>query len=117
MNTDSDGTKLALWCPILAALLWALSAALSVLIIPYTLEAVTRVFVAFWGDTEAYGRDYWNVVMIRQFLTAVLAGFAVVVIIGGAEYHTRAFNTERSWRLLASTLALEVALLLVAVIV
>lgn len=117
MNKQADGTRAALWRPILAALLWAVSAALSVVIIPYTLDAATRVFAAFWGDGGLFGRDYWNIVMIRQLLTVLLAVFAVVVIIGGAEYHTRAFNTERSWRLLACTLALEVALLLLAVIV
>ncbi len=117
MNSQADGAKPAVWRMILVALLWALSAVLSVVMIPTTLDAVTRIFAAFWGDGGVFGRDYWNIVMIRQLLTAVMAVLAVAIIVGGAEYHVRAFNTERSWKLLTNTLALEVALLLVAVVV
>jgi len=117
MNTQADGVKPALWRTILAALLWVLSAVLSVVMIPTTLDAVTRIFAAFWGDGSVLGRDYWNIVMIRQLLTAVMAILAVAITVGGAEYHVRAFNTERSWRLLTDTLAFEVALVLAAVVV
>ena len=117
MAKDVDKTKTPLWRPILAAFLWAMSAGLSVVMIPYVLDVVTRIFVAFWGDGLPGGESYWTIVPVRQLLALPLGVFAVVVIIGGAEYHTRAFNTERSWRLLAVTLALETALVLAAVIV
>ncbi len=73
MNSQADGAKPAVWRMILVALLWALSAVLSVVMIPTTLDAVTRIFAAFWGDGGVFGRDYWNIVMIRQLLTAVMA--------------------------------------------
>jgi hypothetical protein len=107
-------TKTTPWRVALAVLLWALTATLSIVLIPTTLDAVTSVYAAFWGEESPLGRAYWSAVFIRQMLTIPLAMFAVAVIIGGAEFHFRNLDTKRSWRLLAYTLALEVALLLVA---
>jgi hypothetical protein len=102
---------------VLAAALWVITSVLSVVMIPFVLDVVTRVFTAFWGTGLPGGESYWTIVPIRQILTLPLGMFAVVIIIGGAEYHSRALNTERSWRLFAVTLALEVALVLAGVIV
>jgi hypothetical protein len=117
MNEFDNRPRAALWRPVLTATLWAVTSVLSVVMIPYVLDVVTRIYVAFWGAGVPGGESYWTIVPIRQLLVVPLGVFAVVIIIGGAEYHTRAVNTERSWRLLAVTLALEAALVLSAVIV
>ena len=116
MNNHADGVETAPWRLLLAGVLWAATAILSVVLIVTTRDAVTRVYAAFWSDGAPFGRSYWSAVAIQQFLTIPLAMFAVVVIIGGVEYHLRNVNTERSWKLLAYTLAFEVALILVAFI-
>lgn len=114
MDRPSDVGRRAPWLPMLAVALWALTAVLSVVIIPAALDVVTRIYAAFWGGGAPLDSAYWGIVFVRQMLTIPLAVFAVVVIIGGAEIHLRNFNTERSWALLCRTLALQMAIALVA---
>jgi hypothetical protein len=114
VNRQVEDSKVALWRQGLAGLLWVLTAALSVVMIPMVLDVVTRIYAAFWSAGVPEDRSYWSIVFIRQMLTIPLAIAALVIIIGGAEYHLRHVNTERSWTLLTGTLALEVAVLLLA---
>lgn len=100
-----------------AAGLWLLTSALSFVLIPTVLDMSTRIYAAFWGDYGFYGRSYWSAVALRQFLTFPMTLFALMVIIGGAEYHSRNLGSPASWRMFGRTLALELALLAMAAIV
>jgi hypothetical protein len=113
MDKSADETKPPKWRVALAVLLWVLTSVLSIVLIPVTLDVISSIFAAFWGAATPLGGSYWSIVFIRQILLIPLAILSVAIVIGGAEYHVRAFNTERSWALFSRTLALEVAVLLV----
>jgi hypothetical protein len=102
---------------VLAFILWAGTSAASFVLIPTVLDMVARIYAAFWGGSDFYGRSYWGIVAIRQFLAIPLAVLSIGVIIGGAEYHTKHFNRPASWKLFARTFAAEVALFVMAAIV
>jgi hypothetical protein len=114
MDQPTDRDTATAWHKVVTALLWLATAVLSVVIIPATLDVVTRIYGAFWGDGAIPVRAYWGAVFIRQMVTIPLAMLAVAITIGGAEYHLRNVGSDRSWRLFAITLALEIGLLMVA---
>ena len=116
MDQPTDRDTATAWPKVVTALLWLVTAVLSVVIIAATLDIVTRIYGAFWGDGAVQGQAYWSAVFIRQIATIPLAMLAVAITIGGAEYHLRNVGSDRSWRLLAITLALEIGLLMVALL-
>ena len=99
---------------ILAIVLWAGTAAGGFLLIPTVLDLVTRTYARFWGDTNLYGPAYWGAVTLRNLLILPLACLYLAMVIGGAEYHSRRFNETRSWRLFTRTIAVEVSLFILA---
>ncbi|MBN1249875.1 MAG: hypothetical protein JXC32_19590 [Anaerolineae bacterium] len=101
----------------LAVILWLATSGLSVAMIPLIIDLATGVYAAFWADYGAPGQAYYSIVAIRQLMVMFLAMVAVAVTIGGAEYHARNFGTERSWRIYARTLGIEVAVVLMTWIV
>lgn len=94
--------------------LWVVTSVLSVVLIPTTIDLVTRIYAAFWADYTAYGPSYWRGVALRQFLVLPLAVLSVIVIIGGAETYMRHAGTHRSWLFATRTLAVEVGLLIMS---
>lgn len=99
---------------ILAICLWLTSAVLSLLIIPATIDAVTDIYAAFVADYGEGGRSYWGAVAIRQLLVLPLAVVAVAVVIGGAEYHMRNFDTRKSWLIFTYTLSVQLGVLMIS---
>ena len=99
---------------ILAIVLWAGTAAGGFLLIPAVLDLVIRSYARFWGDTNLYGRAYWGSVTLRNLLILPLASLYLVMVVGGAEYHSRHFNEMGSWRLFARTIAVEVSLFILS---
>ncbi|MEA3307981.1 MAG: hypothetical protein U9Q70_00530 [Chloroflexota bacterium] len=97
-------------------LLWLTSAVVGLIAIPQTVDLALNIYLPFWGDYVNYGSSYRGSLFIRQFLVVPLATLYVAGIIGGAEYHTRNFNTPRSWRFFTITFAIEGGLLLLAAI-
>ncbi|MEA3397931.1 MAG: hypothetical protein U9R05_10760 [Chloroflexota bacterium] len=99
---------------ILAIVLWAGTAVGGFLLIPTILDLVIRIYVRFWGSTNLYGPAYWGAVVLRNLLILPLAGLCLVMVIGGAEYHSRHFNETSLWRLFTRTIAVEVSLFILA---
>ena len=95
---------------ILAIVLWAGTAAGGFWLIPAVLDLVTRIYARFWGDADLYGAAYWGAVALRNVLVLPLACLYLIMVIGGAEYHSRHFNETRSWLLFTRTIAVEVSL-------
>ncbi len=97
-----------------ALTLWALTSVLAFVLIPAVLEIVLKIYAAFWGSYGFYGEVYRTGVALRQLLVLPLGLLAVGVIIGGGEYHYRHVGDGRSWKLFSETLAVELAIILLA---
>ncbi|MGC9469251.1 MAG: hypothetical protein ACP5HS_11715 [Anaerolineae bacterium] len=112
-DQDLSSTPRKLETAIVVAL-WLVSSVLSVVLIPVTIDILTRIYIAFWADYSGSVEQYWSGVAIRQFAVIPLAMVAIVVIIGGAEYYLRNFGRRKSWMALTRTLAVELGILLMA---
>ncbi|MGC9398226.1 MAG: hypothetical protein ACP5HM_03730 [Anaerolineae bacterium] len=97
-----------------ALVLWGLTSALAVVLIPTVLDIVLKIYAAFWGSYGFYGEVYQMGVAIRQLLTLFLGLIAVAVVIGGGEYHYGHVGEPASWKLFAETLGVEAAFLLLS---
>lgn len=113
MIQNNQKSRLALI--ILTILLWATSTAIAFSLILPILDTIISIYAAFWADTDPIGRAYFLGVSIRQVSAFVLAVLAVVGIIGGAEHHTRNFNTPSSWHLMIITYTILLTLFLFTV--
>lgn len=102
---------------ILAVGLWLATTALSFIVIPTVIDLATKVYAAFYADFTFYGEAYYGAVALRQLLVLPLGVLALVVIIGGAEYHLQHFNTEKSWRLFTRTLAIQITMVTLAALI
>lgn len=100
---------------ITANVLWLLSSVIAFLLIIPTLESITRIYAAFWADPDPIGQAYFIGVSIRQAGVFILAFISLILIIGGAEHHSRNFNTPSSWRLMFLNYGILVTIYLFAV--
>ena len=97
--------------------LWLLTVVLTLVTISVLLDVLMRVFAAFWADGGFYSQATQTAIGIRQVLVLPLGIVAVMVAIGGAEYHREHFNTRQSWRTFARTIAVQCGLLLLGVFI
>ncbi len=93
--------------------LWLLTAILGVLSALAARAMVIRNYLRFF-PTEAWAASVGKggLSLLNILVSFTLAFFVIAVIIGGFEYHHRRGGTQKSWRLIAQTLAVELALLL-----
>lgn len=84
-------------------ILWLLSVVIAFLLFIPILESITRIYAAFWADTDPVGQAFFLGVSIRNVAMFILAILYVIGIIGGAEHHSRNFNTPSSWHVLFLT--------------
>jgi len=99
----------------LTAILWVASSVLALLALNSAADVVATIYAAFGGGGGLYGPLYRSAVALRQAVILPGSLLAVVVIIGGMEYHLRHFNTPGSWRLFAYVMGVETGILLLAV--
>jgi len=97
--------------------LWLLTIVLTLVAISVLLDVLMRVYAAFWADGGFYSQATQTAIGIRQVLVLPLGIIAVIVAIGGAEYHREHFNTRESWRTFARTIAVQGGLLLLGVFI
>lgn len=105
-------TKKPIHLVILVILLWSLSSLIGFLLILPILDTIITIYAAFWADTDFLGQAYYLGVTIRQFGAMFLGVVLVIGIIGSGEYHTKHFNTPKSWHLMFITYALLLTLFL-----
>ena len=86
--------------------LWLLSVVLAFLLFLPVLDSIIRIYAAFWGDTDPIGQAFVLGVSLRNAAMFVLAILYVIGIIGGAEHHSRNFNTPTSWHVMFLTYAI-----------
>lgn len=99
---------------VLAFLLWAITSALGFVEIWIVREMALRVFARFFADESAYGRDYWAGVTFGNCLAIILGVIWIALVMGGGEYHHKYVGRRRSWRLFTRTIAVQLAILLLA---
>lgn len=102
---------------LLALGLWLLTIVLMFQVTVSLLDVLMRVYAAFWVQGGFYSPATRAAIGIRQVLVLPLGIIAVLVSIGGAEYHREHFNTRRSWRTFARTLAVQAGILLLSVFI
>ncbi len=94
--------------------LWLLTLVLMLVTTVALLDVLMRVYAAFWADGGFYSAATQTAIGIRQVLVLPLGIIAVIVTIGGAEYHREHFNTRQSWRTFARTLAVQGGIILLS---
>lgn len=82
-----------------AVLLWLLTVVIAFLLFLPVADSITRIYAAFWGDTDPIGQALFLGFSLRNAAMFALAVLYVIGIIGGAEHHSRNFNTPSSWQL------------------
>jgi hypothetical protein len=102
---------------VLAALLWLATAALGLFEIWLVREMVLRVYARFESGGPAYGEAYWGGLAVGNWLVLVLGVVWIALVIGGGEYHAKHFGQRRSWRLFSRTLAVQLAILVLALFI
>ena len=98
-------------------LLWAATSAAAFLLILPVIEMALRMYASFWGDYGLYSEAYYGAASLRQYMALFLGALSLVAIVGGAEYHYRFFNTEKSWRFFARVIAVEISLFLLTILI
>lgn len=98
-----------LWV-LLAIILWLVSVVIAFSLMAPILDSITRIYAAFWADPDPIGQAYFLGVSIRQVGVFILATLYLIGIIGGAEHHTRNFNTPSSWHVMFLTYAILLTL-------
>jgi hypothetical protein len=102
---------------VLALVLWIATAALGLVEIWVVREMVLRIYVRFLSDAPIAERHYWGGHAIGNAVAMIMAVLWIAVAIGGGEYHARHTGEPESWRLFARTLAVELAILVLALFI
>ena len=98
-------------------ILWAFTAILGLFEIVIIRDMVLRVYARFFASGQAYGADYWGGVALGQVLVVILAIVWIGLVLGAAEYHYKHFGQPKSWRLFARVIAVQLAILVLAVFI
>jgi hypothetical protein len=75
---------------------------------------VIRVYARFMDDGTPFGADYNTAVAMGNWLVLALGVVWIALVIGGGEYHAKHVGTSKSWRVFARTIAVELAILVLA---
>jgi hypothetical protein len=97
--------------------LWLVTAVLGIFEILLVRDMAQRIFARFFADERAYGADYWGGLALGQIIVVIMAIVWIGLVIGAAEYHFKYFGQPRSWRLFARVIAVELAILVLAVFI
>jgi hypothetical protein len=97
---------------LITIILWLLSVILAFLLFIPILESIVRIYAAFWADTDPIGQAFSLGVSLRNVAMFVLAILYVIGIIGGAEHHSRNFNTPTSWHVMFLTYSILLTMFL-----
>lgn len=102
---------------LLAFVLWAATAALGIVEILVVRNMVLRVYARFWADDVPFGGDYWGSVALGNWLVFILAIVWIALVIGGGEYHFKYVGQQKSWKLFARTIAVQLSILVLALFI
>jgi hypothetical protein len=100
---------------VLALILWVATAAVGLLEIVVVREMLLRISARFWGHSGT--RGYWSSVNLGNWAVFALALIYIVFVVGGGEYHYKRVGQRKSWKLFGWTIAVEVAILVLALFI
>ncbi len=102
---------------VLAFILWAGTAVLGLYEIILVREMLFRIRARFWSSSGGHGMDYWRAVALGNWAVLPLAIVWIALVIGGGEYHYKRAGQRSSWKLFGWTIAVEVLILVMALLV
>jgi hypothetical protein len=102
---------------IIVVALWLGTAVAGFLLILPVIDSILRIFAALWWDYGYFGEAYSGGVVTRQFFALALAILYIIMVVGGAEYHSRHFNESGSWKFIARSIAGLITLYLFSVLI
>jgi hypothetical protein len=101
----------------LATALWVFTSVLSFLEILTVRAIVLRVYSRFAVTYGFYGRQAFAAQGLSSATLVVMGIACIAVAIGCGEYHLKRFGQPESWRLFTRTIAVELAILVLALFI
>ena len=92
---------------VLALILWIATAVVGLVEIVVVRDMVLRLYGRF-------GSSYWSGVMLGNVTVLVLALAWLALVVGTGEYHRGHVGERNSWKVFGWTIAVEVAILVLA---
>lgn len=117
MSEEKTPTLGKIGTALIAFALWLVTAVVGLYEIVLIRDMVVRVYARFFGDDRVYGADYWGGVALGQVLVVIMAIVWIGLVIGAGEYHYKHFGQPKSWRLFARVIAVELAILVLALFI
>lgn len=102
---------------VLAFILWAGTAVLGLYEIALVREMLFRIYAQFWSSSGSHGMDYWRAVALGNWAVLPLAIVWIALVIGGGEYHFKRVGQHSSWKLFGWTVAAELFILMLPLLV
>lgn len=98
----------------LAIALWVFTSVMSFLEILTVRAIVVRIYAHFAMTGGFYARQYMAAQALGNGVLAIMGIACIAVTIGCGEYHLKHFGKSQSWRLFGRTIAVELAILILA---
>lgn len=99
----------------LAFVLWAATAALGLYEILLIREMLFRLYVRI--SSSGLGKDFWQALALGNWALIPLSLLWIVLVIGGGEYHYKRAGQRSSWKLLGWTIAAEMLILVLVLLI
>lgn len=100
---------------ILTLLLWGLTTALGIAEVVIAADLLLAAYAAVLGllgvVMEPFGREYWTGINIQTIAALILALIVLATAVFSGEIYLRQFGTRRAWKLGATILGIEIAVL------
>lgn len=100
-----------------AFVLWAFTAILGFYEIFLGRELLFRIYARFWSGSARRGADYWTALTLGNSAMVALAIAWIALVMGGGEYHYRRVGQRCSWKLFGWTIAIEMIVLALALLI
>ena len=98
--------------------LWFSTVVLGILSFIATRTMVIRTYLRFFpAEVEAASQGTGALSLVNVLVSFSLGIIMIVVVIGGFEYYRKKENHEKAWGLLTKTIAVEIALLTLALFI
>ncbi|MEA3341121.1 MAG: hypothetical protein U9R15_14245 [Chloroflexota bacterium] len=111
-STELAGKSLS---GVLTFVLWAATAALGL----YEILLIREMLFWIYTRTSFIGlrRDYWRALALGNWALVPLALVWIALVVGGGEYHYKRAGQRSSWKLFGWTIAAEVLVLVLVLLV
>jgi len=103
---------------VVAFILWVGTAIVSLYEIFLVREMLFRIYVRFWSGSGGLGRnDFWRALALGNWALIPLALAWIALVVGGGEYHYKRVGQRSSWKLFGWTIAAEMLILVLPILI